>query len=118
MIHWGLISASMVLVGGPRSFYLLGFLLGAAEAGFFPGVILYLKNWFPARARARTVARFMTAAPLSGVVGGPLSGALLGLHLTSGLAGWQWMVLLEGIPAVPLRGLTLVYLVDRPEEAR
>src|SRR5258708_4470355 len=82
MMVWGVISASMALVSGPRSFYLLRFLLGAAEAGFFPGVILYLKNWFPARARARTVARFMTAAPLSGVVGGPLSGALLGLHLT------------------------------------
>src|SRR5258708_26677716 len=117
MMVWGVISASMVLVSGPRSFYLLRFLLGAAEAGFFPGLILYLKNWFPARARARTVARFMTAAPLSGVVGGPLSGALLGLHLTSGLAGWQWMFLLEGIPAVLLGGVVLVYLVDRPEDA-
>jgi ACS family tartrate transporter-like MFS transporter len=68
MMVWGVISASMVFVSGPRSFYVLRFLLGAAEAGFFPGVILYLKNWFPARARARTVARFMTAAPLSGVV--------------------------------------------------
>jgi len=118
MMVWGVISASMVLVRGSRSFYLLRFLLGAAEAGFFPGVILYLKNWFPARARARTVARFMTAAPLSGVVGGPLSGALLGLHLTSGLAGWQWMFLLEGIPAVLLGGAALAYLVDRPEDAR
>src|SRR5260370_22469252 len=103
MMVWGVISASMVLVSGPRSFYLLRFLLGAAEAGFFPGAILYLKNWFPARARARTVARFMTAAPLSGVVGGPLSGALLGFHLTSGLAGWQCMFLLAGILGV-LRG--------------
>jgi ACS family tartrate transporter-like MFS transporter len=118
MILWGVISASMILVRGPRSFYALRFLLGAAEAGFFPGVILYLKNWFPARARARTVARFMTAAPLSGVVGGPLSGALLGLHLTAVLAGWQWMFLLEGIPAVLLGGMALAYLVDRPEEAR
>ena len=115
---WGVISASMIMVSGPHSFYALRFLLGAAEAGFFPGVILYLKNWFPARARARTVARFMTAAPLSGVVGGPLSGALLGLHLAGGLAGWQWMFLLEGIPAVLLGGVALVYLVDRPEEAR
>jgi ACS family tartrate transporter-like MFS transporter len=118
MMLWGLISASMIFVSGARSFYGLRFLLGAAEAGFFPGVILYLKNWFPARARARTVARFMTAAPLSGVVGGPLSGALLGLHLTSGLAGWQWMFLMEGIPAVLLGGAALAYLVDRPEEAR
>src|SRR5260370_2550734 len=98
MMVWGVISASMVLVSGPRSFYLLRFLLGAAEAGFFPGVILYLKNWFPARARARTVARFMTAAPLSGVVGGPISGALLGFHLTSRPAGWQATVRLHGIP--------------------
>ncbi len=118
MMLWGIISASMIFVSGPRSFYALRFLLGAAEAGFFPGVILYLKNWFPAQARARTVARFMTAAPLSGVVGGPLSGALLGLHMTAGFAGWQWMFLMEGIPAVLLGGVAFAYLVDRPEEAR
>ncbi len=117
MMTWGVISASTIFVRGPRSFYLLRFLLGAAEAGFFPGVILYLKNWFPARARARTVARFMTAAPLSGVVGGPLSGALLGLHPTAVMAGWQWMFLMEGIPAVVLGGVALAYLVDRPEDA-
>jgi MFS transporter, ACS family, tartrate transporter len=117
MIAWGMISASMALVSGPRSFYGLRFLLGAAEAGFFPGVLLYLKNWFPAQVRARTVARFMTAAPLSGVIGGPLSGALLGLHLVGGLAGWQWMFLMEGIPAVLLGGVTFAYLVDRPEDA-
>src|SRR5258708_14345894 len=92
MMVWGVISASMVLVSGPRSFYLLRFLLGAAEAGFFPGVILYLKNWFPGRARAGTVARFMTGAPLSGVVVGPLSGALPGLRLTRGLGGGRWYV--------------------------
>jgi ACS family tartrate transporter-like MFS transporter len=114
MILWGIISASMALVTSVRSFYVLRFLLGAAEAGFFPGVILYLKNWFPARARARTVARFMTAAPLSGVVGGPLSGALLGLHHKAGLAGWQWMFLLEGIPAVVLGAIVWAYLVDHP----
>ena len=117
MVTWGIISASMSLVGGTRSFYGLRFLLGAAEAGFFPGVILYLKNWFPAQARARTVARFMTAAPLSGVVGGPLSGALLGLHQKSGLAGWQWMFLLEGLPAIALGAVVWVTLVDRPELA-
>ena len=117
MMVWGVISSAMIFVSGARSFYALRFLLGAAEAGFFPGVIFYLKNWFPVRARARTVARFMTAAPLSGVVGGPVSGALLGLHLTAGLAGWQWMFLLEGIPAVLLGAVVLVYLVDCPEEA-
>jgi len=114
MILWGIISASMASVTSVRSFYALRFLLGAAEAGFFPGVILYLKNWFPARARARTVARFMTAAPLSGVVGGPLSGALLGFHHKAGLAGWQWMFLLEGIPAIVLGAVVWAYLVDRP----
>lgn len=117
MMIWGVISASMVFVSGARSFYLLRFLLGAAEAGFFPGVILYLKNWFPARARARTLARFMTAGPLSGVIGGPLSGALLGMHLRRGLMGWQWMFLMEAIPAVLLGGVAFTYLVDRPEEA-
>jgi ACS family tartrate transporter-like MFS transporter len=118
MVIWGVISASMIFVRGAHSFYALRFFLGAAEAGFFPGVILYLKNWFPARARARAVARFMTAAPLSGVVGGPLSGALLGMHLQPGLAGWQWMFLMEGIPAVFLGGIAFWYLVDRPEDAR
>jgi ACS family tartrate transporter-like MFS transporter len=106
----------MALATGPRSFYALRFLLGAAEAGFFPGVIFYLKNWFPAQARARTVARFMTAAPLSGVVGGPVSGALLGLHLRSGIAGWQWMFLMEGIPAILLGGIVLWYLTDAPAQ--
>ncbi|HEY7097469.1 MAG TPA: MFS transporter [Terriglobales bacterium] len=116
MVLWGVISASMLFVASARTFYGLRFLLGAAEAGFFPGVIFYLKSWFPAQARARTVARFMTAAPLSGVVGGPLSGALLSLR-SSGLAGWQWMFLLEGIPAILLGVITAFYLVDRPEEA-
>jgi ACS family tartrate transporter-like MFS transporter len=118
MVTWGIISASMCLVDSARSFYSLRFLLGAAEAGFFPGIILYLKSWFPARARAQTVARFMTAAPLSGVVGGPLSGALLGLHQRAGLAGWQWMFLLEGIPAIVLGAVVWAYLVDRPALAR
>jgi len=117
MVVWGVVSCSMIFIRGPVSCYVLRFLLGAAEAGFFPGVIFYLKTWFPAQARARTVARFMTAAPLSGVVGGPLSGALLELHLKAGLAGWQWMFLMEGIPAVLLGVVTLFYLVDSPERA-
>jgi len=118
MMSWGVVSSSMALAVGPRSFYVLRFLLGAAEAGFFPGVIYYLKNWFPAQARARTVARFMTAAPLSGVIGGPVSGALLGLHLYGSLAGWQWMFLMEGIPAVVLGTVVLWYLTDLPHQAR
>lgn len=115
MITWGVISSSMIFVTTPRSFYVLRFLLGSAEAGFFPGMILYIRNWFPPVARARTVARFMTAAPLSGVIGGPISGALLSLHDRAGLAGWQWLFLMEGLPAILLGVVVFVYLADRPE---
>jgi MFS transporter, ACS family, tartrate transporter len=116
MVLWGIISASMIFVGTPRGFYLLRFLLGAAESGFFPGMILYLKRWFPSAARARAVALFMTAGPLAGVVGGPISGVLLGVH-GAHLAGWQWLFLVEGLPAVLLGGVVLAYLPDRPEVA-
>jgi ACS family tartrate transporter-like MFS transporter len=116
MATWGLISCLMILIRGPLSFYFLRFLLGAAEAGFFPGMILYLKRWFPARARARAVAWFMTANPLAGIVGSPLSGALLGLT-GKGLSGWQWMFLMEGIPAILLGAVVLWVLSDRPEQA-
>src|SRR6476661_6176693 len=101
MVVWGIISASMIFVASPRGFYVLRFLLGAAEAGFFPGMILYLRSWFPAGARARAVAWFMTANPLAGVIGGPISGALLGMH-QMGIAGWQWLFVLEGLPAIVL----------------
>lgn len=117
MIVWGAIASAMMLVRGPAAFYALRFLLGVVEAGFFPGMILYLTYWFPAEERARAVARFMTAIPVSGVVGGPLSGALLGLNGVAGLAGWQWLFLLEGLPAVALGALALAYLTDRPEQA-
>jgi len=117
MITWGLIAAAMMFVRGPISFYLLRFLLGVAEAGFFPGIIYYLSEWFPAAARARAVARFAVAIPVSGIVGGPLSGALLGLNGAFGLAGWQWLFLLEGVPAVVLGFVVLRYLTDRPEHA-
>ena len=116
MVLWGVISCCMVLVRTPSGFYELRFLLGAAEAGFFPGIILYLKNWFPATARARAVAWFMTANPLAGVIGGPISGALLGLH-QFGIAGWQWMFLLEGAPAILLAGIVLLTLKDHPQQA-
>jgi ACS family tartrate transporter-like MFS transporter len=117
MITWGLVAAAMVFVRGPLSLYGLRFLLGAAEAGFFPGIIYYLSGWFPAAERARAVARFMVAIPLSGVLGGPLSGALLGLNGHLGLAGWQWLFLLEGLPAMVLGLVVLGCLTDRPEEA-
>ena len=117
MIVWGAISASMMLVTTPRSFYTLRFLLGLAEAGFFPGMIFYLRSWFPAAARARTVALFMTAGPLAGVIGGPISGALLHLHRNGGLAGWQWLFLLEGVPAIVLGAVVYFRLADGPKDA-
>jgi MFS transporter, ACS family, tartrate transporter len=117
MITWGLVSSAMMFVRGPLSLYGLRFLLGAAEAGFFPGIIYYLSQWFPATQRARAIARFMVAIPLSGVIGGPLSGALLTLNGRLGLAGWQWLFLLEGLPAVLLGFVVLAYLTDRPEQA-
>jgi len=117
MISWGVISAAMMFVRTPTTFYLLRFLLGAAEAGFFPGVVYYLSHWYPEGRRARAIAAFMTAVPVSGVVGGPLSGALLTLNGLFGLAGWQWLFLVEGIPAILLGIIVLVYLTERPEAA-
>ena len=116
MVLWGTVSVSMIFVATPRSFYLLRFLLGATEAGFFPGIILYLRRWFPSAARARAVALFMMASPLAGVLGGPISGALLGVH-GAHLAGWQWLFVIEGLPAVLLGGVVLAFLTDRPEVA-
>ena len=116
LVSWGLISAGMMFVTGPWSFSLLRFLLGCAEAGFFPGIVLYLTYWFPARQRARAVALLMMASPLVWMLGGPLSGALLQyMDRLAGLAGWQWLFLLEGLPAVVLGVVTLFYLTDRPE---
>ncbi|MGC1452969.1 MAG: MFS transporter [Candidatus Sulfotelmatobacter sp.] len=116
MVTWGVISCLMIFIRGPVSFYGMRFLLGAAEAGFFPGMILYMKRWFPANARARAVAWFMTANPIAGIVGSPVSGALLGLS-GKGLSGWQWMFLMEGIPAI-LLGVTVFWaLADSPREA-
>ncbi|MGA8310397.1 MAG: MFS transporter, partial [Terriglobales bacterium] len=116
MVFWGMVSISMIFVTTPRSFYVLRFLLGVAEAGFFPGIILYLRRWFPSAARARAVALFVMASPLAGVVGGPISGALLGVH-AGNLAGWQWLFVIEGLPAVLLGGVVLAFLTDRPEVA-
>jgi MFS transporter, ACS family, tartrate transporter len=117
MIVWGLISASMMFIGGATSFYVLRFLLGAAEAGFFPGIILFLTLWFPERERTRTVALFLTAVSAAYVAGGPLSGGLLELDGLAGLDGWQWLFLAEGIPAVALGFVTLHYLDERPADA-
>lgn len=117
MVTWGLVSAAMALVQGPVSFYVLRFLLGLAEAGFFPGVILYLTYWFPAKRRAAVTALFMAAAPISTAIGSPISAVLLEMHGLLGLRGWQWMFLLEAAPAVILGVVTFFYLTDRPEKA-
>jgi ACS family tartrate transporter-like MFS transporter len=118
MVTWGLISVGLMLVRTPPLFYMLRFLLGAAEAGFFPGVIYYLSLWYPTAQRARAIAAFMTAVPVTGLIGGPLSGALLGLDGTYGLKGWQWLFLLEGLPAMVLGISVIFYLNDRPETTR
>ena len=115
MVVWGLVSCSMIFVRGPASFYVLRFLLGAAEAGFFPGMILYMKRWFPAHSRARAVAWFMTANPLAGVFGSPVSGALLGLH-AAGLRGWQWLFIMEAVPAIVL-GIAVYWLLPETPQA-
>src|SRR5689334_3689131 len=99
MVTWGLVSVAMMFVRGEMSFYLLRFALGVAEAGFLPGIIYYLSNWFPKAERARAVSWFMLGIPLGTVFGGPLAGALLGLDGVYGLSGWRWLFLLEGVPA-------------------
>jgi D-galactonate transporter len=117
MVSWGIISALMAIVSGPWSFYTLRFLLGVAEAGFFPGIILYLTYWFPAEYRARFLAAFAIAVPVSTVIGAPISGMLLGLDGVMGLKGWQWLFIIEGIPSVILGVVTWFYLTDKPEKA-
>jgi ACS family tartrate transporter-like MFS transporter len=118
MISWGVVSTCMMLVKSAAGFYSLRFLLGVAEAGFFPGMILYLTYWIPATERARAFALFLTSTSLAGVIGGPVSGALFRMEGMYGLKGWQWLFLMEGIPAVLLGCITLLYLVDRPDQAR
>jgi MFS transporter, ACS family, tartrate transporter len=117
MLSWGIVSACMALATGPVSFAVLRFLLGVAEAGFFPGVILYLGYWFPSRHRARIVALFMAAVPISVAIGSPVSGLLLKLDGLMGLHGWQWLFIVEAAPAILLSGVVLKYLTDRPEKA-
>ena len=119
MISWGLISSALMFANSVASFYVLRFLLGAAEAGFFPGIILYLTYWYPAHRRARMVALFMSGVAVAGIVGGPLSGWIMktfaGLY---GLSGWQWLFLLEGLPSVLIGIWTLFYLDDGIRAAR
>src|SRR6266511_3417590 len=117
MIVWGVISAGMMFVRSPTSFYVARFALGAAEAGFFPGIILYLTYWFPSAHRSRTIAMFMTAPALSGIVGAPLSGYLLDHHPAS-VPGWQWLFLVEGIPSVVLGIVVLFMLPNGPRAVK
>ncbi|SOY57289.1 putative transporter, Major facilitator superfamily MFS [Cupriavidus taiwanensis] len=119
MITWGAISAAMMFVTTPTMFYVLRFLLGIAEAGFFPGIILYLTYWYPANRRGRTTTFFMTAIALSGVIGGPLSGWIMqSFDGHNGWSGWQWMFLLEGIPSILVGLWVLAYLDDRITHAK
>lgn len=119
MITWGILSAATMLVRTPAQFYIIRFLLGVAEAGFFPGMIFYLTQWFPAARRARIIALFMTAVAVSGVIGGPLSGWILNTMAgVNGWAGWQWLFLLEGIPSVLMGVAVFFYLDDSIESAR
>jgi ACS family tartrate transporter-like MFS transporter len=118
MIGWGVVSMAMMFVVGQWSFYAMRILLGIAEAGFFPGMVLYLTYWIPAADRARAGALFMTAAPVAVLIGAPLSESLLALDGRLGLTGWQWLFLVEGLPAVLLGIVALMFLTDRPEQAR
>jgi ACS family tartrate transporter-like MFS transporter len=118
MLLWGVLSGATAFVTGPYSFYAMRFAVGLAEAGFFPGIILYLGYWFPARHRAGVIALFMAAAPISNMVGAPISGAILGMNGILHLRGWQWLFLLEAAPTVLLGVVSFFFLTDRPEQAR
>ncbi len=117
MITWGMVSGAFALIGGPISFLVLRFLLGAAEAGFFPGVILYITYWYPRHYRAIIVGIFMVAIPVAGLIGSPLSGGILYMNGLLGLGGWQWVFILEAVPAILLGFAAFIWLTDRPEHA-
>jgi MFS family permease len=118
MITWGLVSSCMVFIETPRDFYILRFFLGVAEAGSFPGLILYFSYWFPARVRAKYGAVLITATAASGLIGAPLAGFMLGMDGFLGWQGWQWLFLVEGIPSVLFGGVLYYWLTDRPAHAR
>jgi MFS transporter, ACS family, tartrate transporter len=117
MVTWGIVSAASAFVIGPNTFYVLRFVLGVAEAGFFPGIILYLSLWFPARQRAMAAAWFMAAAPISTAIGSPISGAIMKLPPLAGLTDWQMLYVLEAVPAIILSFVVLKYMTDTPSKA-
>jgi MFS family permease len=119
MVSWAIVSSLTVFVSGATSFYVLRFLLGVAEAGFFPGVVLYLSNWFPAQRRSQIIALFMTAIPVSGAIGGPLSGWLMA-HLAGvhGIAGWRWLFLVEGLGSLVVGVAAFFVLTDNIADVR
>jgi ACS family tartrate transporter-like MFS transporter len=116
LISWGLITVLIACVNTAREFYVARFFLGAAEAGFFPGIVVYLTHWFRYEDRAKAVAAFMSAIPVSNIIGSPLAGFVLGVHWFN-LQGWRWLFILEGIPAIILGAITLAYLTDWPRQA-
>ncbi len=118
MVVWGFVSMGFMFINSTTMFYVMRFLLGAAEAGFFPGVVLYLTYWYPHRERASTIALFALGGVLAGVVGSPISGAILGMHGIGGLAGWQWLFLIEALPAVVMGFVVLAILPNRPSDAK
>lgn len=118
LITWGAITVGMAFVQGSYSFYVMRFLLGAAEAGFFPGVVYFLTQWFPVRHRAKVLGSFILSQPIALMVTGPLAGALLGMDGIYGLHGWQWLFIIIGLPAIMLAWPTLRYLPDTPAKAR
>src|SRR4029450_506907 len=119
MITWGVVASGMAFIAGPHTFYAMRFLLGVAEAGFFPGIILYLTYWFTAEERAGWIGMFMTAIPLSSVIGGPISGWILDhLNGVAGVKGWQWLFVLEGLPSVAVGLGCWAYLDDGAATAR
>ncbi len=118
MVTWGLVSGAQAFVAGEASFNIVRLLLGVAEAGFFPGIIFFLTLWFPSAYRARIVGLFMFAIPISTVIGSPISGFILGLEGVGGLHGWQWMFIIEAVPALLMSVVVLIYLTDRPLEAQ
>ena len=118
-ILWGITTMATMFVKSPLSFYILRFLLGAFEAGLYPGVILFLTYWFPPRRRAQMVGFFMTSVPIAGILGGPVGGWIMGrMGGVAGYANWQWLFILEGLPAILLGIFTLFYLDDKPDQAR